>query len=42
MNKASNLIIKDLKKFGFNTENRTYIVAEIVSIIEVMLMLQKD
>lgn len=29
MNKASNLIIKDLKKFGFNTENRTYIVAEI-------------
>ena len=29
MNKASNLIIKDLKKFGFNTDNRTYIVAEI-------------
>ena len=29
MNKTSNLIIKDLKKFGFNTDNRTYIVAEI-------------
>ena len=30
MNKASsNLIIKNLKKFGFNTNNRTYIVAEI-------------
>ena len=29
MNKTSNLTIKDLKKFGFNTDNRTYIVAEI-------------
>lgn len=29
MNKTSNLIIKNLKKFGFNTNNRTYIVAEI-------------
>ena len=29
MNNTSNLIIKNLKKFGFNTNNRTYIVAEI-------------
>ena len=29
MNKTSNLIIKNLKEFGFNTNNRTYIVAEI-------------
>jgi len=29
MNKTTNLIIKNLKKFGFNTNNRTYIVAEI-------------
>ena len=29
MNKTSNLGIKNLKKFGFNTNNRTYIVAEI-------------
>lgn len=29
MKKTSNLIIKNLKKFGFNTNNRTYIVAEI-------------